>query len=111
MDKLKIVYKLYALDVNRDNIELASKERFSRVTPFYVLIYTDGEPPKNSVELAGTETKRMSDEDEKWLMDSNIVILAEETERRKPEIIKNLSDQIEALETILEEKKKEQEGA
>lgn len=110
MDNLKIVYKLYALEMKRETIELAGTERFSRVTPFYVLIYTAGDAPKDSIELSGSETKRLSDEDERWLLDCNIVILREETEKREPEIIKDLSDRVERLEAALAAKRKELEG-
>lgn len=110
MDELKIRYRLYALDVTREAMDKASAERFSRVTPFYVLFYTDGEIPTEGIELAGSETKRLSEEDERWLADCNFVILGEELERRKPELLKDLSERVDALERVLEEKKREREA-
>lgn len=107
-------YRLYALPLNANSIEKASKYRFSRATPTpapgYVLIYTDGRKPNESVEIKNKDAERLSSADARWLYDSNAAIVADEIEKQKPEVLKSLSDSVEALERELE-KVKGNEGA
>lgn len=114
MDKLKIVYKLYAMELNEDNMKTATKWRFSRGTiapfPGYILIYTDKEAPNGAIEITEATANRLSEEDESWLLDCNMLILAEETEKRKPEILKELNERVEMLESVLKEKTEETNG-
>lgn len=109
-DELSIKYRLYALDVNKDGIETASKERFCRITPFYILIYVEsGKEPKDAIEITQTETHRLSKKDEQWLLDCNIVILAEEAKRHEAEITADLQNRMKRLEEILAEQEPKEE--
>lgn len=104
-----IPYRLYALSVSRKTVALVAQERFARVTPYYVLIYTQGEKPEGAIEIADGEEKRLSDQDERWLIDCAIVILAEEIEKHKPELFEALSERIQELEAELQRRKEELE--
>lgn len=100
--ELNIAYKLYALESNGEGIEIASKERFSRITKFYILVYCkDGKPPKNGAEITQTETHRLSAADEQWLLDCNMAILAEEAKKNEAEITKKMSERLEEIEKLL----------
>lgn len=107
----KRTFKLYALPLSAENIAAAANERFSRATPTpepgYVLIFTDGAAPEHAAEITEETAKLLSPADVRWLIDSNAAIVAEEIERRKPEVLKQLSEQIETLETELRRKKDE----
>lgn len=104
-------YRLFALPLNNENIEAASKARFSRATPSpepgYVLIYTDGAKPKQATEITADKTELLSQADVRWLLDSNAALVAEEIEKNRPEIIRGLSERVETLEEELKRKKAE----
>lgn len=109
-DSEKTKYRLYALSVGRKSVERAAGERFARVTPYYVLIYTTDEPPKGAIELSVDDIDRLSSDDNRWLFDCNIAILAEMSEKRRPEVMQSLSERIERLEQELARKKQELEN-
>ena len=109
MNGEKTSYRLYALSLNRKNMELAASERFSRVTPYYILVYTTAEKPTGAIEIIGEELERLSAEDSRWIFDCNIAILAEEAELRKPEVMRSLSERVERLEEELAKKRQELE--
>ena len=44
----KKVYRLYALRVTQESVETAMSERFSRIAPGYILIYTAGTAEEQS---------------------------------------------------------------
>lgn len=102
MDELKIVYKLYALEITKENIRAVSASRFCRITPFYILIYTDGERPENAVEITATETHRLTKTDEQWLTDCNIAILVAQSKKHEYEIAADLKERLERLEQALD---------
>ena len=107
----KTIYRLYALPLTISNIDIAAKYRFSRATPTpvpgYVLIYTDDNTPDGAYEITEDDAKLLSAADERWLFDSNAAIIAEEIELHKPDILRGLSERVEALETELKLKKEE----
>lgn len=109
----KKTYRLYAMPLTQSNIATAAAERFSRATPNpepgYVLVYTNGEKPKQAEEITEGRTNLLSPADMRWLFDSNAAIIAEEMERNKPEILRGMSEKIEALEAELKRRKKELE--
>lgn len=109
----KTVYRLYALQLNSNNISIAAQHRFSRATPTpapgYVLVYTDGVKPEQSEEITEERAKLLSPADVRWLFDSNAAIIAEEMERNKPEILRGMSERIEALGEELQRRKQELE--
>lgn len=107
----KKTYRLYALPLTSENIALAAENRFSRATPSpepgYVLVYTNGDAVKGAVEIGENNANRLSNADIRWLMDSSAAIMAEEIEKNKPEVIRHLSESVEALEDALQRKKEE----
>ena len=113
-EQLKITYRLYALELTVDNAKKAADWRFSRVTidpfPGYVLIYTDGEAPDEAIEITKSTIDRLSAQDEQWLRDCNIVILAEEAKKHESEIAASMGERIDALEKALEEQAQKVEG-
>lgn len=104
-------YRLYALPLTNDNILIAAHERFSRATPTpepgYVLIYTNGEKPDGAVCIDADHASLLTAADARWLLDSGAALAAEELEKHKPEVLKGLSESIEALEEELKRKKQE----
>lgn len=111
MNELKITYKLYALTIDRDGIKTASEQRFSRITPFYILIYTDKEAPKDAIEIGEAELHRLTAADEQWLTDCNVTILLEETKKHEAEIAADLAKRMEKLEAALKVEKEKAEGS
>ena len=107
--ELKIRYRLYATSADAESIKIASNERFCRITPFYILIYTDGDIPKNGVEMTQSETHRLSAQDEQWLRDCNIVILAEQAKIHEAEIAAETQKRLDKLEEALREERAKQE--
>lgn len=106
-----IKYRLYALNVTTENAVRAAEERFCRINPGYILVYTKEEPKYRAMEIAGNDIKKLSAMDKKWLLDCNMAIIAEETVKREPEIAAQISKQLEDLERELEkERAKQKEG-
>lgn len=110
MGKEKVTYRLYALRVNSKSIEAAGGERFHRVTPDYVLIYTDKGQPENSVEITKDEVGRLTDGDSEWLLGCNVVIINEETVNNIEDIKDSLSAKVEQLEEALAKEKAKLNG-
>lgn len=110
MNELRIEYKLYALDLNREGINEASKVRFCRITPFYILLYLSGEAPTGAIEITETDTHRLTAADEQWLLDCNIVLLAEEAKKNERKIAEDMEQRIARLESALREEKEKLEA-
>lgn len=104
------VYRLYALRVTQESVETAMSERFSRIAPGYILIYTAGGQPKNSLEIKGDDVKRLSKADEDWIMSCAAALLRERLEREKPKTMENLSRMIDELSSALAEERRKQAG-
>lgn len=113
-EELKIVYKLYALESTEENRVEATKHRFSRIAsepfPGYVLIYESGEKPKDAIEITGATVDRLTEQDEQWIRDCNLVVLTEEAKKHESEIVASMSRRIEELEKALESEKQKLEG-
>lgn len=75
----KTRYRLFAMRTEADTPRRLEEYRFGRVTPGYTLLYTDGEGPEKSVEVAGEDLRRLSAADENWLADCNVALLFEKT--------------------------------
>ena len=104
MSKRKAQYRLYAMPVNEDNLTACVDERFMRITTDYMLVYKQGKKvPADAVEVTERELRRLTAADERWLFDCNLTLLGEEVAEKTPEIIRNLSDKMTALETALQE--------
>lgn len=106
-DKSKTKYNLYLFSGNLDEetIKEVMAYRFNRITKRYVLVYTD--------ELIGTlqechyhiidekEIGYLSDSEKVWLLDANVKIIAEETEKQRDKILKSIDKRISKLEKEL----------
>ena len=62
------IYRLYALTITQESVEIAMMERFSRIAPGYILIYTADKQPKGSIEINGEDVKRLTKADSDWIM-------------------------------------------
>lgn len=97
--------KLFALLYSNENVEYAAKHRFARVTPDYILIYTDKSrlrpPVGNAVKVRKNDLKKMTAQDETWLFDCGASLLAEHT-AKDADGLKRLSEMVDRLEAELE---------
>lgn len=109
IERNKIAFHLYAMNADANGVETAAEQRFSRATPDYILIYTAAAAPKNSVEIAGSDLKRLTEADERWLLDCNLILLAEDARDREREILEDAAKKVAALERALEEQRKREE--
>jgi len=109
--KKKKQYNLCAFNSTEESVEFATKQRFSRITSEYTLIYTDN---TNIIDdsvcqpyiiIKESETGCLTDEDRDWLLSCNIVIIAEEAVKHKELILNGMSDTIKKLEKALEAEK------
>jgi hypothetical protein len=98
--------KLFALLYSTENVEYAAKHRFVRVTPGYILIYTEKSrlkpPTGKAVEIKKDSLNTLTAMDESWLFDCGLSLLAEHT-AANTDGLKNLSDMVDRLEMKLEE--------
>lgn len=98
--------RLFALLYSTENVEYAAKHRFVRVTPGYILIYTDKSRLKprtgKAMEIKKDNLNTLTAMDESWLFDCGIMLLAEHT-AANTDGLKNLSDMVDCLEAELEE--------
>lgn len=100
-------YHLYAMATKPETIDGMGHQRFSRITPEYTLVYTDGDQPKNSYELSEAEAARLTKADESWVRSCNITLIKEDIERQKPEMLRKISETMERLESILRDMEEE----
>lgn len=96
-------YRLYAMPTRPETIDGMGRQRFSRITPEYTLVYTDKDAPQHSAELTDEDAGRLTDGDRNWLLSCNTRLLAEEIERQKPEMLRRIGKKIEEFESILNE--------
>lgn len=109
--KKPAVYRLYAARVTEETAEQAARNRFHRLTPDYILLYSCRKPGKPWVEVEGEDWHRLTKVDETWLWDCAFAMTAEVMERRKGEVNEALADLIDRLEEALEaEAAKEERG-
>lgn len=104
------VYSLYALRVTQESVETAMMERFSRIAPGYILIYTAGKQPKESLAINGEDLKRLSTADVDWIMSCAATLLRERLEKEKPEAMANLSRMVDQFAAALEVERKKLAG-
>lgn len=98
--------KLFALMYSTENVDYAATHRFARVTPDYILIYTNKtrlKPPTGkAAEIKKDDLNALTRLDEAWLFDCGITLLAERAMTNKAEGLKRLSEMVYRLETELE---------
>lgn len=91
-------YKLYAMEATYDNVLVATKEKYYRITADYILVYSAGEAPENSVEFTDDDSVRLSDSEMQWLFDINVELLQEQIAKETPQIVERLSAYLNQLE-------------
>ena len=91
-------YKLYALEATYDNVLLAMTEKYYRITAEYILIYTSGDAPPNSVELQESDAGRLNDSEKQWIFGINVKLLQEKISQETPAIVQRLNELLKAIE-------------
>lgn len=71
------MFKLYALLANTEAISYASAQRFHRITPCYVLVFTQDDMPDKSIEITATEADELTEYDKAWLRDCALTVALE----------------------------------
>lgn len=98
-------YSLYILDPQKNDLQSVSKRyRFFRVSPEYILVYTEKKKPVGAVKVEKSE--RLSPTEIAWLMQCNMQI-QEEIFRDNADMAKAMADFLKDLEKEL---KSEQEA-
>ena len=95
------IYRLYALTITQESVEIAMMERFSRIAPGYILIYTADKQPKGSVEINGEDVKRLTKADSDWIMICAATLLRERMEQNQTQSMENLSRMVDQLSAAL----------
>jgi cytidylate kinase len=95
------IYRLYALTITQESVEIAMMERFSRIAPGYILIYTADKQPKGSIEINGEDVKRLTKADSDWIMICAATLLRERMEQNQTQSMENLSQMVDQLSAAL----------
>ena len=103
--KEKTKYRLYLMANNKQNLEIARKERFNRINGKYILVYTNNFltmlHESNYHILDESETRHLSDSEKVWLLEANVKIIAEEAAKNQDEMIRDFEDRLDRLEREL----------
>lgn len=100
-EKQEKIYRLYALTITQESVEIAMMERFSRIAPGYILIYTADKQPKGSIEINGEDVKRLTKADSDWIMICAATLLRERMEQNQTQSMENLSRMVDQLSAAL----------
>ena len=95
------IYRLYALTITQESVEIAMMERFSRIAPGYILIYTADKQPKGSIEINGEDVKRLTKDDSDWIMICAATLLRARMEQNQTQSMENLSRMVDQLSAAL----------
>ena len=95
------IYRLYALTITQESVEIAMMERFSRIAPGYILIYTADKQPKGSIEINGEDVKRLTKADSDWIMICAATLLRERMEQNQTQSMENLSRMVDQISAAL----------
>ena len=95
------IYRLYALTITQESVEIAMMERFSRIAPGYILIYTADKQPKGSIEINNEDVKRLTKADSDWIMICAATLLRERMEQNQTQSMENLSRMVDQLSAAL----------
>ena len=90
MSETKTVYKLYALAATYENVLAATAEKYYRITADYILVYTSGSAPANSVEFQDEDASRLTESERQWLYGINLELLQEQIAKETPQIVERL---------------------
>lgn len=99
----KIRYKLYAM-CPEDGDSIVEKEKYTRRTPRYVLVYKRGKKPEKSAPIK--DLSALSDDDKAWLERCNLELLNQFAETHHEAAMRGTADFMKRLQEELE---KEQE--
>lgn len=100
---MAVTYKLYAAEVSRLNVEKAERERFSRVTANYMLLYRRTKPRHiPAVEVKGEDLRRLTESDRLWLADCIATLLGEAAGRRQETAAQRVNEMLTAWEKELQ---------
>jgi hypothetical protein len=104
---MAVTYKLYAAEVSRLNVEKAERERFSRVTANYMLLYRRAKPRHiPAVEVKGEDLRRLTESDRLWLADCIATLLGEAAGRRQETAAQRVNEMLTAWEKELQRTRK-----
>ena len=106
----KIRYKLYAM-CPEDGDNVVEKEKYTRRTSRYVLVYKRGKKPKNSVMVE--DLSALSDDDKAWLERCNLELLHDFVESHHEAAMRGTADFVNRFQKELEkeQEKMRKEGA
>lgn len=93
--------------LTNESVDYAATQRFHRMTPGYILIFTQDEKPKKSVEISVHEAESLTDYDKAWLRNCVEVVLIE-TVTSEDSIEKTMT-MLEQFEQALQEEQANQE--
>lgn len=96
-------HRIYAMRVTEENVRWAAAERFQRITPDYLLVFSLRRKPKRAAAITEREAGALSKGDLKWLEDCGIVLVAEAMAQKQAETGARMKEMTERLETALEE--------
>ena len=94
-------YKVYAMLLNNENVEIANKERFHRMTPEYIMVFTQAEMPEMSYEIKAEDYNHLTEYDRKWIRDCAVAVAmeavqAEDTAEKTMEILERIEKALQA---------------
>lgn len=95
-------YRLYAMNVSEESMAIAQDERFSRITPRYVLVYAKRKHPEwGGAEITEQDISILTPADRRWLTDCNMALIATEISDNRSSFVSNLEIKIAELEKAL----------
>lgn len=104
--------RLYALPYSDESVKTATRERFSRISGGYVLLYTDGVAPEKSVEIGESDAYRLNTREKEWLRECNLILLSENIKENAEKLAEDMRERVGRLEEALraEQKKLKEES-
>ena len=98
-------YRLFFLKYSVENVDFASEHRFTRVTPDYILIYTQRarlRPPcGKAIELKGSDLSSLTDLDREWILDCGRSVFSDILAKQNRESTERLVEMVDRLEREL----------
>lgn len=114
MSDKKKTYKLCAMPTTVETTLAVERQRFSRITADYTLVYTAGKIPPGGLKLTEADASRLTSADKRWLDDCNAVLISEAISKDSPRILSKLNDLLNTIESNIQkdhETRVTQEGA
>ena len=103
--------KVYGLRMTQESIGYALRQRVYRITPKYVLVFTENEPELPCILISNADAVgHFKDEDWKWLKDCIGTIAHEEAKRHENEIEKLTHDFLDEFERELKAEQEKENG-